>query len=254
MSHPPFFQEEDKQGLAMLDVSSLPTKAPEYDLEALLEAGCHFGHQKHKWHPKMKPFIYVEKDGVHIFDLAKTAAQLQQAYNFAFQLGKEGKTLIFVGTKRQAREVVREAAASAGLLSITTRWLGGLLTNWEQVRLSIKRMVEIEDGLKNDKFKGYTKYERGQIEKELGRLTRFFEGIRNLKTKPDCLFIVDPVKEKNALAEALKMDVPVIALADSNADPSKIDVVIPANDDAVRSVKLIVDQIAAGYKAGRDSK
>lgn len=238
----------------MLDLNNLPKKAPEYDLADLLEAGCHFGHQKRKWHPKMQPFIYMEKDGVHIFDLAKTAEQLQHAYNFAFQMGKEGKTMIFVGTKRQVKELVKDAASKAGILSITSRWLGGLLTNWEQVRLSIKRMVEIEDGLKNDKFKGYTKYERGQIEKELGRLARFFDGIRNLKTKPDCLFIVDPVREKNALAEAVKMGVPTIALADSNADPTAVDVVVPANDDAVRSVKFIVDQVAAGYAAGRDSK
>lgn len=238
----------------MLDLKNLPAKAPEYDLTALLEAGCHFGHQKRKWHPKMNPFIYMEKDGVHIFDLAKTAEQLQAAYNYAFQMGKEGKTMIFVGTKRQVKELVKDAASKAGILSITSRWLGGLLTNWEQVRLSIKRMTEIEDGLKTDKFKGYTKYERGQIEKELGRLARFFDGIRSLKTKPDCLFIVDPVREKNALAEAVKMGVPVIALADSNADPTDIDVVVPANDDAVRSVKFIVDQVAAGYAAGRDSK
>ncbi len=238
----------------MLDLTNLPKKAPEYDLADLLEAGCHFGHQKRKWHPKMKPFIYMEKDGVHIFDLAKTASQLQVAYDFAYQLGKEGKTMVFVGTKRQTREVVKDAATKAGILSISSRWLGGLLTNWDQVRLSINRMTFIEDGLKNDKFKGYTKYERGQIEKELGRLARFFEGIRALKTKPDCLFILDPVKEKNALAEAVKMGVPVIALADSNADPTEIDVAIPANDDAVRSVTFIVDQVAAGYMAGRDSK
>lgn len=239
----------------MQDISTLPNKAPEYDLTALLEAGCHFGHQKRKWHPKMKPFIYMEKDGVHIFDLEKTAAQLQQAYNYAYELGKTGKTMIVVGTKRQVKDVVKTAAKNAGLFYMTSRWLGGLLTNWDQVRLSIKRMTEIESGLKTDKFKGYTKYERNQLEKELNRLERFFDGVRDLKTKPDCIFVIDPIREKNAVAEAAKMDVPVMALADSNADPSLVSaVVIPANDDAVKSVELIVGEVTKAYAAGRDSK
>jgi small subunit ribosomal protein S2 len=244
----------DKQGHNMSDLTSLPKHAPEYDLAALLEAGCHFGHQKRKWHPKMKPFIYMEKDGVHIFDLQKTAEQLQQAYDYAYELGRTGKTLVLVGTKRQIKDVVREAAQNTGMFFMTSRWLGGLLTNWDQVKLSIKRMLEIESGLKTDKYKGYTKFERNQLEKELSRSQRFFDGVRDLKSKPDAVFLIDPVREKNALAESLKMGVPVIALADSNADPTAIDVVIPANDDAVKSVQLIVGEITAAYAAGRAAK
>lgn len=238
----------------MQDLSTLPKHAPEYDLAALLEAGCHFGHQKRKWHPKMKPFIYMEKDGVHIFDLAKTAEQMQIAYNYAYELGKNGKTMIVVGTKRQVKEVVKAAAIKAGMFYMTSRWLGGLLTNWDQVKLSIKRMLEIESGLKTDKFKGYTKFERNQLEKELIRTQRFLDGVRDLKTKPDCIFVIDPAREKNAVAEARKMEVPTIALADSNADPTTVDLVIPANDDALKSVQLIVNEITGAYAAGRDSK
>jgi small subunit ribosomal protein S2 len=238
----------------MQDLNSLPKHAPEYDLAALLEAGCHFGHQKRKWHPKMKPFIYMEKDGVHIFDLAKTAEQMQIAYNYAYELGRTGKTMIVVGTKRQVKEVVKAAAVKAGMFYMTSRWLGGLLTNWDQVKLSIKRMLEIESGLKTDKFKGYTKFERNQLEKELTRTQRFLDGVRDLKTKPDCIFVIDPAREKNAVAEARKMDVPTIALADSNADPTTVDLVIPANDDALKSVQLIVNEITSAYAAGRDSK
>jgi small subunit ribosomal protein S2 len=243
-----------EKDIYMLDTASLPDKAPDFDLLALLEAGAHFGHQKAKWSPKMAPYIYMEKDGVHIFDLEKTAAQLQVAYNFAYQLGKQGKTMIVVGTKRQAQEIVREAGATHKVMHITSRWLGGLLTNWDQVRLSIKRMNEIEKGLQTDAYKGYTKYEKVQLEKEMNRLNRFFGGVKELQGKPDCLFIIDPKREKNAVKEANIMGVPVIAMIDSNADPDLVDVAIPANDDAVKSIQYIVDAVIAGYQAGRKDK
>lgn len=235
-------------------VSALPNKAPEYDLRVLLEAGCHFGHQAHRWHPRAADFIYMEKDGVHIFDLAKTAEQLTLAYNYMYQLGKQGKVVVFVATKRQARDIVKAATVEAGLMSITSRWLGGLLTNWEQISKSLKRMVEIEDGLKKDTFKGYTKYERVQLEKELSRLIRFFDGIRNLKGKPDALFVVDTVREDNALIEANTVGVPVVALVDSNANPFDVTIPIPGNDDAVASISYIVTQMVDAYKAGRADK
>ncbi|HYD34586.1 MAG TPA: 30S ribosomal protein S2 [Vitreimonas sp.] len=238
----------------MIDVSTLPQQAPEYDLQQLLEAGCHFGHQARKWHPAMQEYIYMEKDGVHIFDLAKTAAQLQIAYNYAYELGQSGKNLVFVGTKRQAKDVVKTAAESAEAMHITSRWLGGLLTNWEQVSKSLKRMLDIEEGLKGDTFKGYTKFERVQLEKEQGRLERFFGGIKTLKKRPDALFIIDPAREKNVIKEALTLDVPMIALADTNADPRGIDVVIPANDDALTSLELIITEVAKAYKAGKDAR
>lgn len=238
----------------MLDTSKLPQQSPDYDLRELLEAGCHFGHQTQKWHPSMKEYIYLEKDGVHIFDLAKTATQLQQAYNFAYDLAKKGKTLIFVGTKRQARDIVRSQAEEAGAFYITSRWLGGLLTNWEQVYKSLKRMLDIEQGLATDAFKGYTKFERNQLEKEQNRLERFFGGIKNLKQLPDALFIIDPSREKNVVKEANTMGVPVMALVDSNTDHRLIDLVIPGNDDALSSIEYIVKAVAAGYKAGKKAK
>ncbi len=231
--------------------SDLPNKAPDYDLRELLEAGCHFGHQKAKWNPHMREWIYMEKDGVHIFDLAKTAAQLQMAYNFAYKLGTQGKNVIFVGTKKQAREVIETSAKAAGLSYITSRWLGGFLTNWEQVRKSIKRMLDIEKGLESGKYDNYTKYERVQLDKERTKLSRFFVGVQTLKDAPDCIFIVDPGREKIAASEARSMNVPVVALIDSNSDPDLVDLPIPANDDALKSVTYIVEQFAAGYAAGK---
>lgn len=238
----------------MIDLAALPQQAPEFDLRELLEAGAHFGHQARKWHPKMAKWIYTEKDGVHIFDLEKTAKQLQIAYNFAFDLGRKGKTLVIVGTKKQAKEVIKEAAKDKHVMTITSRWLGGLLTNWEQVHKSLVRMLDIEKGLKEGKFDKYTKLERVLLDKERGRQERFFGGISELKGRPDAIFIVDPGREKVAVLEASKVGVPIMALIDSNSNPDLIDIPVPANDDAFRSVKYIVDAVIAGYEAGRISK
>lgn len=235
----------------MIDFSKLANKAPDYDLQALFDAGCHFGHQKRKWHPKMAEFIYTEKNGVHIFDLAKTVEQLQLAYNYVYSLGKEGKTLIFVATKHQAREVVKKAAEEAGAMYIVSRWLGGFLTNWEQIYRSLKKMVDIEEGLKTDKFKNYTKFEKVQLEKEVSRLNRFFMGIKQLRSKPDCIFVVDAHREKIAVTEASTISVPVIAITDSNADPSLVNLAIPANDDTQKSIELIVNEISKAYQEGK---
>ena len=234
--------------------SDLPEKSPEVDLAELLEAGCHFGHQKVKWNPKMGEWIYVEKDGIHIFDLVKTASQLKKAYDAAYMLGAEGKSLVFVGTKRQARDLIQTAATSCGASYILSRWLGGLLTNWTQVRKSLKKMIKIEEGLESGAYKGYTKYERVQLEKEMNKLKRFFQGIRNLSQMPDCLFVIDTVREDIAVTEAQITGVPIIGICDSNSNPDDIDVVIPANDDARKSIELIVNFVAAGYAAGKLSK
>lgn len=232
---------------------NLPNHAPEYDLTELLEAGVHFGHQSSKWHPRMKQWIYMEKDGVHIFDLAKTAVQLQQAYNVAYELGKSGKTLVIVGTKRQAREVVQEAAQMYKVPYITSRWLGGLLTNWEQVRKSLKQMIGIEEGLKTDKYAKYTKYERLQLEKQKIRLERFFAGIKDLKNSPDALFIVDSGREKIAVKEATTMGVFTIGVVDTNANPDVVDIAIPANDDGRKSLEYVIKAVLKGYADGRDA-
>ncbi len=238
----------------MLDLSTLPHVAPDYDLRELLEAGCHFGHQARRWHPKMAKWIYTEKDGVHIFDLAKTAAQLQLAYDFAFDLAKKNKTMIIVATKKQARDVLKEIVMPTGVMTITSRWLGGLLTNWEQVNHSLKRMLEIEKGLQEGKYDKYTKRERVLLDKERSRLERFFGGIRELKGKPDALFIIDPSREKVAVLEASRVGLPMIGLVDSNTNPDALDIPIPANDDAVRSIKLVIESVVAGYTAGKSAK
>jgi small subunit ribosomal protein S2 len=236
------------------EFANLEDKAPEFDLTELLEAGCHFGHHKSKWHPKMNEWIYTEKDGVHIFDLVKTVAQLKVAYNIAYNLGSKGKTLVVVGTKRQASGVIEELLKTYKFMNITSRWLGGLLTNWSQVFKSLNHMLEIEKGLETDKYKGYTKYEKGQLAKEMTRLKRFFEGLRELKKKPDCIFVVDPKKEKNLLKEARQEGVLVMALIDSNTNPDGVDVVIPANDDAVKSIQYITEAVVKGYTEGMKSK
>lgn len=238
----------------MLDISALPKKAPEYDLRDLLEAGCHFGHQSRRWHPKMAKWIFTEKDGVHIFDLEKTAEQLQHAYNYAFELGKTGKILIVVGTKKQAREVMKDVVAANGIMNIVSRWLGGLLTNWEQVNKSLRRMLEIEKGLQENKFDTYTKRERVLLDKERARLERFFGGIRELKGKPDALFIIDPSREKVAVLEAKRVGVPMMALVDSNTNPEDIDIPVPANDDALRSIQFITQAVVDGYMAGKAAR
>lgn len=237
----------------MKDYSKLPQVAPEYDLTDLLEAGCHFGHQKSKWNPRMAEFIYMEKDGVHIFDLEKTASQLQLAYNFVYDMASKGKSMVMVGTKKQAKTIIQEEAIANGTMYIISRWLGGLITNWAQVKGSLKRMIEIDAGLKSGKYDGYTKFEKVQLDKEKTRFERFFGGIRELKAVPDFLFIVDVKREKNAVREAKLMGVPIIALIDSNANPEDVDIAIPANDDALRSIKYIVSEIAAAYAAGKKS-
>ncbi len=237
-----------------IDFSKLPDKAPDYDLRDLLEAGCHFGHNKSKWNPNMAPYIYTQKDGVHIFDLAKTAQQLKKAYNYVYKLGKNNKQLIMVGTKRQARKIIRETAEEAGALYITSRWLGGFLTNWNQIKESLQKMLEMEEKMEEGEYDAYTKYEQAQFKKEITRLRRFFDGLRSLKGLPDALFVVDPTKEDIAVKEANMMDIPVIALLDSDGDPSDIEVPIPANDDAQDSINLIVKQIGEAYIAGKQGK
>jgi len=229
-------------------------QVPDFDLKEMLDAGCHFGHQSKKWHPSMAPWIHMEQDGIHIFDLLKTKAQMEKAYEFAYNLGKQGKTLLFVATKRQAKEVAKKAATEAGALYVISRWLGGTLSNWEQINRSLKRMLDTEDGLKKGRFDAYTKLERVKLDKKVARLARFFEGLRELKKRPDALFIIDPRREKNALAEARLEKIPVLALVDSNADVRDIDLPLPANDDVPASIELIVKAVASGYKDGKNSK
>ena len=230
------------------------TALPEIDLQEMFDAGCHFGHKVSKWHPKMKPFIYGSEGGVHIFDLEKTAEQLRLACQRFYDLAKEDKTLLMIGTKRAARDIIKEAATEMGCFYIVSRWMGGLLTNFKQLQKSIQRMSDIETGLQSGKFDKYTKYERLQLDKEKTRLERFFIGLTSLKGKPDCVFVVDSEKENVVIKESLSEGVELIAIADSNADPRQIDIVIPANDDASKSVKYIVNCLKTAYNAGKTAR
>jgi small subunit ribosomal protein S2 len=212
-------------------------------LQELFDAGAHLGHQARKWHPKMREWIYTEQDGIHIFDLEKTLVQLEKAKKRLQELQEQGKNLVVVATKKQAAEIINEVAEKAGVMYIVNRWPGGLITNWDQVKKSIKRMREIEEGLGGDKFREYTKYERMLLEKELGRLKRLFGGLRELKSRPEALFVVDAMKEKNAVREAMKEGVEIIAVVDSNTDPTGIALPVPANDDAISSISLLIHEV-----------
>lgn len=220
------------------------------DLKELLEAGCHFGHQARRWNPKMTEYIYTTRDGVSIFDLAITAEKLAEAMEYVKDMVKEGKSVVFVGTKRQAQDIVREEATKVGAPFIAVRWLGGTLTNWEEISKRIKHLLDMKDKREKGEYKAYTKKEQVLIDKEIAKLERFLGGISTLKKAPDALFIVDTHKEKVVMDEAIVKGVPVIGMVDSNANPEGIEKVIPANDDAVRSIKLIVSKIAQAYADG----
>lgn len=216
-------------------------------LETLFDAGCHLGHPVQKWHPKMKPWLYGEQDGIHLFDLEKTAAQLEKVMTYVADFKKNGKTLVVVATKKQASEITEKLATETGSMYIVNRWPGGLITNWDQVQKSIKKMNEIETGLAGDRFKDKTKYERMLLEKELARLERLFGGLKELKNKPDAIFVVDAQKEKNAVSEAKSEGIEIIAVIDSNTDPTGIAWPIPANDDALSSINLLVGAVLSAY-------
>lgn len=212
-------------------------------LQELFDAGAHLGHRAEKWHPRMKQWIYGEQDGIHLFDLEKTLSQLEAAKKRIQQLKSEGKSVVVVATKKQVSEIVMNLAIQAGVMYVVNRWPGGLITNWDQVHKSIKKMNEIETGLSGDKYQDYTKYERLLLEKQLNRLKRLFGGLKELKNKPDALLVIDGCKERNAVAEAIKEKVEIIGLIDSNTDPTGISLPIPANDDALSSVRLIVTEV-----------
>ena len=222
------------------------------DLEELLEAGSHFGHQVRRWNPKMAPYIYATRDGVHVFDLTKTAKLLDRACEYIEEQAGKGKKIVFLGTKRQAKPIVREEAARVGAPVITERWMGGTITNWEEISKRIKKLNEMKQKRDAGEYNQYTKKERTLIDREISRLERFFGGISDFTSIPDILFVVDVVKEKVAVTEAKIAGVAVVAMVDTNADPEGVLHPIPANDDAVRSIKYIVSRIADAYAAGKE--
>ena len=226
-------------------------------VKELLEAGVHFGHQTRRWNPKMKPFIFDARNGIHIIDLSKSAQQLDAACNYLAGLVRKGGQVLFVGTKKQAQETVKESAKTCGQLYCTERWLGGTLTNFQTVKKSIARMKAIEkmeaDGTIND----YVKQEQSMIRREHARQIKYFDGIRNMEKFPAAMFVVDVKREHNAVAEARRLKIPIVAITDTNADPDLVDYPIAGNDDAIRSVRLILSAIVQSVgeaKADHDSK
>ncbi|HPJ17213.1 MAG TPA: 30S ribosomal protein S2 [Candidatus Woesebacteria bacterium] len=218
-------------------------------LKDLLEAGCHLGHKVSKTNPRAKENIYVAKDGIQIVDLTKTLAALEKACNYIYNAKRNGKKIVLVGTKRQAREVVKRVAMDAGVAYVTDRWLGGTITNWEQIRKDIRKFLDIKEGLEKDKFKDNTKKELSILNKEVKRLERIIGGLAHLDKIFDMVFIVDAGFEKTAIKEATLKGVKTIAIADTDTDPRKVDLAIPANDDNVKSINLIVEEIGRAIKA-----
>jgi small subunit ribosomal protein S2 len=223
-------------------------------LEDLLEAGCHFGHQAKRWFPKMAPYIWGERSGVHIFDLAKTQQLLLAAAVKVRDLVASGKTIVFLGTKRQASPIIKQEAERAGIPYAVNRWPGGLITNWKQIEKSILRLKELKSKKDSGDFAKYVKKEQAVVDKEISRLTRLFGGLENLSAVPDALFVVDIKREAGAIAEARRFGIFTIAIVDTNCNPDEVDVVIPANDDAVRSIHLIVNKFADAVIEGKNNQ
>jgi small subunit ribosomal protein S2 len=213
-------------------------------VKELLEAGVHFGHQTKRWNPKMKPFIFDARNGIHIIDLSKTEAQLQVALNFLATTARKGGKILFVGTKKQAQQCVKDTAKETGQMFVTERWLGGTLTNYGTVKSSIKRLKEIEKWETDGTLSNYGKQEQAVIRREGGRLHKYFDGLRDMDKLPAALFVVDVKREHNAVAEAKKLKIPIVALVDTNSDPDDAQYPIAANDDAIRSVRLIMTVVA----------
>ncbi|KJE26072.1 30S ribosomal protein S2 [Geobacillus thermoleovorans] len=213
-------------------------------MKQLLEAGVHFGHQTRRWNPKMKKYIFTERNGIYIIDLQKTVKKVEEAYNFVRELAANGGKILFVGTKKQAQESVKEEAERCGMFYVNQRWLGGTLTNFATIQKRIKRLREIEKMEEDGTFDVLPKKEVIRLKKEKERLEKFLGGIKDMKELPDALFVIDPRKERIAVAEARKLNIPIIGIVDTNCDPDEIDYVIPANDDAIRAVKLLTSKIA----------
>jgi small subunit ribosomal protein S2 len=218
-------------------------------MKELLEAGVHFGHQTRRWNPKMKPYIFGKRNGIYIIDLQKTLRLFADAVDYVHDLAVEGKRILFVGTKRQAQEVIAEEAQRCGEFFVTHRWLGGTLTNFVTIRASIERLKEVETRLA-DSDAAMTKKERLRIERERDKMARNLDGVREMTALPDALFVVDPKKESIAIAEANKLRIPVIAIVDTNCDPELVDFPIPGNDDAIRAIRLFAAKVADAVLAG----
>lgn len=224
---------------------------PTASMIELLEAGVHFGHQTQRWNPKMKPYIYGARNGIYVIDLRKTTDLLDQAYELVRDYAAKGKNVLFVGTKKQAADVVAEEAARSGAYYINRRWLGGMLTNFETIRGRVNKLKELEEFINNGYVDKLPKKEVAQLNRQLAKLSKTLGGIKDMRGLPDLIFIVDQAKEEIAIKEANKLGIPVICLADTNANPDGIDYIIPGNDDAIRSIKLITSKLADAVLEGK---
>ena len=220
-------------------------------MKQLLEAGVHFGHQTRRWNPKMARYIFTERNGIYIIDLQKTVKKLEEAYAFVKEIAANGETVLFVGTKKQAGDSVKEEAERAGVHYVNARWLGGMMTNFKTIQKRIKRLEQLRKMQEDGTFERLTKKEVIKLEQEIEKLEKYLGGIKSMDKLPGALFIVDPRKERIAVAEAKKLGIPIVAIVDTNCDPDEIDYVIPGNDDAIRAVKLIASTMADAIIEGR---
>jgi len=220
-------------------------------MKQLLESGVHFGHQARRWNPKMRPFIFMERNGIHIIDLQQTLTRVEDAYSFVRRLAADGGQVLFVGTKKQAQESIADEAKRCGMHFVNQRWLGGFLTNFVTIQRRIHRLNELMERRERGDFQTMPKKDAQRLEDELTQLDRFFSGVRELKRPPAALFVVDPHREHIAVTEARRLEIPIVAMVDTNCDPDLIDVIIPANDDAIRAVKLICQKMADAILEGR---
>jgi len=223
-------------------------------MKQLLEAGVHFGHQTRRWNPKMAQYIFTERNGIYIIDLQKTVKKMEEIYNVVRDLAAEGETILFVGTKKQAQEAVKEEAQRCNMYFINERWLGGMLTNFTTIRKRVARLKQLEKMEEDGTLEVLPKKEVLELMKERERLTRFLGGIKEMEELPGALFVVDPRKEKIAIAEARRLGIPIVAIVDTNCDPDEIDYVIPGNDDAIRAVRLLTAKIAEAVIEGRQGE
>ncbi|GAX08313.1 MAG TPA: 30S ribosomal protein S2 [Lactobacillus sp.] len=223
-------------------------------MKQLLEAGVHFGHQTRRWNPKMKDYIFTERNGIYIIDLQKTVKLIDTAYNFVKDEASKGAVVLFVGTKKQAQDSIEEEATRAGQFYVNHRWLGGTLTNWNTIQTRIKRLKDLKKMAEDGTFDRLPKKEVSLLKKQTDKLERFLGGIEDMPKLPDVMFVVDPRKEQIAVKEAQKLNIPIVAMVDTNTDPDDIDVIIPSNDDAIRAVRLITSKMADAVIEGRQGE
>ena len=220
-------------------------------MKQLLEAGVHFGHQTRRWNPKMAEYIYMERNGIYIIDLQKTVKKLEEAYDFAREVAVNGQSILFVGTKKQAQDAVKEEAERVGMYFVNARWLGGMLTNFKTMRTRVDRLAQLRKMQEDGTFDMLPKKEVIKLSNEIEKLEKYLGGVKEMRKLPGALFVVDPRKEHNAIAEARKLHIPIIAIVDTNCDPDEIDYVIPGNDDAIRAIRLISAAMASAVQEGR---